>query len=825
MATSRTPQVTDFSRDILGRYVCNGLDEALRSADPSVRPDVRPFDVVVIGGGAFGLVFAQHLMFQDKAHRHRILVLEAGPVAVPEHVQNLPRLGLHPPGPSRIADLRAIGAADQARSEVWGLAWHSPIGFPGLAYCVGGRSIFFGGWSPRLLAEEMPEDRWPAEVRADLNDRYFDEAAEQIGTDVTNDFIGGPLHRALRRQLLEGVNGGHIRGAIPLGDLPSHLKQKAPRADSDELKLEAPLAVQSKTRSGFFPFNKFSSVQLAMKATRLAWEEARAGNGTRADPLESGADDFKKRLMLVPHCHVKRLVTEGGRVTRIETNRGDVSLPEGGKAIVAIGTIESARLALLSFGGLAGSDQIGKNLIAHLRSNVTIRIPRAAIDSLPKKVRELQASALFLKGRHEDGGLGHFHIQITAAGLDRPSGDSEAELFKKVPDIDTYDDLRQVSDTQVVLTLRGIGEMEPDNAASFVRLDPEPDELGVQRAYVEIEPSDRDRALWETMDQATDDLARVFAGNHPYEVKTAAGFVPLAPGQELSEVLPFEARHDGLGTTHHEAGTLRMGTDPVESPVDPDGKFHGLSNVYACGPATFPTVGSPNPMLTGVALARRLAEHLEPGPPPYRPEAGFTALFDGLSLHNWRMAGRGGFRLVDGTLESVPGDNLGLLWCTIPTDPDFVLRLQWLRWRHEANSGIFLRFPSPESKGYENEAYVGVHFGFEVQIDEVGAPDGADIHKTGALYGQQGQDLSLRPARSPGEWNDFEIRVEEQIYTVLLNGEQVTRFTFEVGSDPEHPGRGLPSTPEVPRFIGLQSHPSADLGSRVAFRNIRIRAL
>jgi hypothetical protein len=36
--TSTSPQNTDFSRDILGRYTCNGLDEALQSTDTSVRP-------------------------------------------------------------------------------------------------------------------------------------------------------------------------------------------------------------------------------------------------------------------------------------------------------------------------------------------------------------------------------------------------------------------------------------------------------------------------------------------------------------------------------------------------------------------------------------------------------------------------------------------------------------------------------------------------------------------------------------------------------------------------------------------------------------------
>src|SRR5437764_820255 len=81
-------------------------------------------------------------------------------------------------------------------------------GFTGLAYCLGGRSAFFGGWSPRLLDEEMPGARWPAAVKGDLQTRYFDESARQIGTDSANDFINGPMHKALREVLFQAI-GGH----------------------------------------------------------------------------------------------------------------------------------------------------------------------------------------------------------------------------------------------------------------------------------------------------------------------------------------------------------------------------------------------------------------------------------------------------------------------------------------------------------------------------------------------------------------------------------------------------------------------------------------
>ena len=60
---------------------------------------------------------------------------------------------------------------------------------------------------------------------------------------------------------------------------------------------------------------------------------------------------------------------------------------------------------------------IGKNLMAHLRSNLVVRVPRGAIPGLAGAANELQTAALFVKGRatRPNGDLlGRFHFQISA---------------------------------------------------------------------------------------------------------------------------------------------------------------------------------------------------------------------------------------------------------------------------------------------------------------------------------------------------------------------------------------------------------------------------
>ena len=872
MVSPTNPESTSFTIDALGRYFCNGLDEARRSLNEGG----RPFDVIVVGGGSFGAIVAERVLFADATRSHRVLVLEAGPLAIPEHVQNLPTM---------------------ADPPVWGNAWHTFLagGFRGLAYCVGGRSIFWGGWSPQPLDTpndtELPRDRWPDALVAELDGRYFREASAQIGVDETNDFLYGPLQNALRQQVFEAITGGAVRNAMAPETLPDHPAVRfsaQPPGDNELLdwlglpqgrgpvpkrelllnllKLEAPLAVQSQTDPGQFPFNKFSAVPVLTAAARSAG-------------VESDLVDARKRLMIVPNCHVTALSTtsEGGqlRVTGVQIF-GQDEIPMGRDAVVvlALGTIENARLALISFGqsGVPSAARMGQNLMAHMRSNLTIRVRRESLKYLVPDVRALQVGALFVKGKATIAGRPHyFHLQITASGLGPTGTNSEAELFRKVPDLEHVTAMQEADDSHVVITIRGIGEMESGNAESAVYLSTAQQDFGRPKAFVALaDPRDvppataspqtrNDHALWEAMDNAIDDVAIALAGGReltvlipPQGVVTETVKLPAgAAAADVAAAFSHRARRDGMGTTHHEAGTLSMGM--VTNEV---GRFKDVVNAYVAGPALFPTVGSPNPMLSGVAIARRTADHLLATLPlPVAPELPSTRgvtrryLFDGTSrtFDRWRRIGGGTtFTLIDGQILTLGQGDFSLLYYTLGTFEDFVLRLKFMVSNAYDNSGVFVRFrdpllrPTPDILARDtfhnipgNKAWVAVYSGFEVQIDDqargdsrIGEPDGLDKNRTGAVYkvpaGDGGeprtQEYTRGPVLQPWQWYQYEIGVQSNVYTVKL-GPEGGPLVQTTGFKNLETGRGIaPRQDPTYGHIGLQSYS----GSRVAFREVWI---
>nr|MBA3613577.1 GMC family oxidoreductase [Nitrospirales bacterium] len=428
-------QETTFSHDALGRHICNTWEEA------TVNPN---FDVVIIGAGMYGAYCAAKLYQASESLGLRILVLEAGALLTSEHVQNLTQVGLDVADP-------IFGHQDNGlpRKIVWGLPWRGNQAFPGLAYCIGGKSLYWGGWSPRLTDADLAQ--WPAEV-ADYLRSIYETVEEEIGVEPKADYINGPLCDALKNQIMTALPG------------VTHL-------DSVD---NAPLAVQGEPpEPGLFSFDKYSSAPILISALRDA-------------AAKSGINDAVRRLFMVPRAHVARLHTGDGRIVQIELfvngQQRFLSISPNCAVVLAASTIESTRLALESF----PTAHMGSNLMAHLRSDFTVRIRRSVL--FPAPPVQLEIAALFVGGHTPRG---QFHQQITAsAGM---GGDSDRHLFNMIPDIDRIEDLTRTQDPDwIPITFRGIAEMKgfrdgkpPDR--SWMDLSPfERDQFTNRRAYVNI---------------------------------------------------------------------------------------------------------------------------------------------------------------------------------------------------------------------------------------------------------------------------------------------------------------------------------------------------
>jgi hypothetical protein len=89
---------------------------------------------------------------------------------------------------------------------VWGIPWRGNVEFSGLAYCTGGKSIYWGGWCPRLTAGDL--QGWPSPVVQYLNTHYTDVESE-TGVVPGTDFIFGELFNVLSGEV------GTAIGIIP----------------------------------------------------------------------------------------------------------------------------------------------------------------------------------------------------------------------------------------------------------------------------------------------------------------------------------------------------------------------------------------------------------------------------------------------------------------------------------------------------------------------------------------------------------------------------------------------------------------------------------
>jgi choline dehydrogenase-like flavoprotein len=748
----------------------------------------RPIDVVVIGAGMFGAYIADKIYRSGGDQNLRVLQLDAGGYLVSTHVQNLPHLGLNAP------DTALVTRNDQdpgARNGVWGVPWHSNEPFTGLAYCPGGRSLFWGGWSPRLTSSDLAG--WPKGARDFLAANYADVELE-IGVQDKADYLSGPLNAAINTRLQ----------TVTASANPIMTNVTVDVAE------EAPIAVQASSPGpGLFSFDKFSSAPLLLESIRDDIAKRWTLN-----------DNSRRRFFLVPRCHVIRLRNNGGAVTGIDlTYNGQfrslsvpTQLSPDCQVILAAGTIESTRLALESFPMTRGAYSMGANFMAHLRTNLTVRVKRSALGLGASTTLEQGGAIVRGEIANPDGSRRRYHFQVLASA--EKGQNPEATMWTMVPDIDLYRNLLANEDPDwVTVVFRGLGEMDGDKTAgpggvtSFMNLtnasDPSQNDGMSARAWVNFTPTANDFAAWRKLAAAGVKLAERLgkkAGDVQYLYN--GGWQSTPPAD------PFGTTKDQLGNTHHEAGTLWMGEDPASSITDSNGRFHHISNAYVAGPALFPTVGSANPSLTGLTMARRTKAAVVAALAP-TPMARFKPMYAG-SLGPWQMSGRGSFMQVYDILESVGGP--GLLWYTRESFTDFVLELEWQYANRTDNSGVFIRVPSLNSSN-PNDWAAAIDQSYEIQIDPRGYNSEKNIENdplrsTGAIYNINAP-TRVDVAKGPWQWNTLVIEAVGNRIKVTLNDELVNDFTD-------------PKPRSLRGHIALQNHHD---GSKVQFRNIRIKSV
>lgn len=290
-----------------------------------------------------------------------------------------------------------------------------------------------------------------------------------------------------------------------------------------------------------------------------------------------------------------RAVVEDGRRIDVEART----------VVLACGAVENARLLLLSGLRGGGSTWLGRCFMEHARDFSLRLVPSSPGVFADAAFYDLWASEDgFLVGGHlalTDDALNQFDLPNAALTLVPHAKTHHGDrLFDRLPE-----GLRHALG-RPPLTRYGWSRVRSPERA-FDRFDivlnlehrPHPDnrvELGTRLDRF-ANPLPR---LWlHWADDEQESLERLRRLLHEWFRTARIGELMFVPG------------HRPNLSAHHHAGTTRMARDPRDGPVDPDGRVFGVDNLYVTGASVFPSAGFANPMLTIVALARRIGVHVD----------------------------------------------------------------------------------------------------------------------------------------------------------------------------------------------------------------------
>lgn len=327
------------------------------------------------------------------------------------------------------------------------------------------------------------------------------------------------------------------------------------------------------------------------------------------------------RIRLVLWANVTHLaLDESGNALDhvvVKTLSGNSFTASAPAFVLATGGLEVPRVLLTSNDrrptGIGNEhDQVGRSFMEHVNVAVgptPLTVPESALAPyIPKPVSievngerrdiSLQTVALIAPDIIEREGLRSCEIT-----LEYPFPPDDSRLPKIYPTVKRGIDLLRAEGKTVstVATARVLCEQEP-NPQSRVTITRAKDPLGMARIQLDWQLTRDDRvSILKTLRVFGSRLGTLDAGRFRLDI---AGYHDSDPGD--GDAVDF-----AVNTGSHHIGTARMSTDPADGVVDTDCKVHSVANLYIGGSAVFPTCGANPPTLTIVALALRLADHLD----------------------------------------------------------------------------------------------------------------------------------------------------------------------------------------------------------------------
>nr|WP_240989100.1 GMC family oxidoreductase [Salipiger mangrovisoli] len=288
---------------------------------------------------------------------------------------------------------------------------------------------------------------------------------------------------------------------------------------------------------------------------------------------------------LLDRAEVTRLIGGGDRVEGVELRLdGATHVVRAGTYVLAAGALNSPRLLLASAceawpeGAANGSGQVGRNLMFHLNEIFALWPPRGTSDSGATKAIALRDL---------------YHAQGRRMGMVQAMG-----IRASYGEITFY--LTQMLARSRLRAVPGLGQLSRLPAALAAKV------LGHAQIFVgllEDLPYPENRV---THDPAQPHRLSVDYRLHPELLERRRAF-----RRAIFRAFKGQRRlllgHGPELNFGHPSGTLRFGTDPARSVLDPDCRAHGLRNLRVADASFMPSSMGVNPSLTIAANALRVA--------------------------------------------------------------------------------------------------------------------------------------------------------------------------------------------------------------------------